>query len=56
MAINKEWHRSNPMPPRASGEQRIKWHAAHAEACGCRSIPESIEPDVEKLLRLRRKS
>jgi hypothetical protein len=56
MVINKEWHRSNPMPPRATREQRIKWHAAHAEACGCRSIPESIQQDVEKLLKPRGKS
>jgi hypothetical protein len=54
VALNKEWHRSNRMPPKATREQRIKWHAAHAAACGCRIIPESIRLDVEKL-RKRRK-
>jgi hypothetical protein len=54
VALNKEWHRTNRMPPKATREQRIKWHAAHAAACGCRAIPESIRPDVEKL-RKRRK-
>jgi hypothetical protein len=43
------------MPPRASREQRIKWHVTHAAACGCRAIPESIRPDVEKLLKRARK-
>ncbi|MCP3473648.1 hypothetical protein NLM33_25370 [Bradyrhizobium sp. CCGUVB1N3] len=56
MAINKEWHRSNPMPPKATRAQRITWHAAHRAACGCREIPASIRPDVLKLLRSRRKA
>ena len=51
MALNKEWHRLNRMPPRAKREQRIKWHAAHARVCACRAIPESIRADVEKLLK-----
>ncbi len=36
--INAEWHRLNPMPPRATTEQRYKWHQAHARACACRPI------------------
>jgi hypothetical protein len=43
------------MPQRATREQRIKWHAAHAVACGCRAVPDSIRPDVEKLLKRPRK-
>jgi hypothetical protein len=50
VALNKEWHRSNRMPPKATRESRIKWHAEHAIACGCRAVPESIKSDVEKLL------
>jgi hypothetical protein len=42
------------MPPRATREQRIKWRVAHARACGCRDIPDSIKPDVAKLLNLRK--
>ncbi|MBR1175103.1 hypothetical protein JQ617_14130 [Bradyrhizobium sp. KB893862 SZCCT0404] len=55
MAINKEWHRSHRMPPKATREQRIAWRAAHKAACGCRDAPASIRPDVMKLLRSRRK-
>jgi len=43
------------MPPKATREQRIKWHAAHAVACGCRAVPQGIKIDVEKLLEPRRK-
>jgi hypothetical protein len=49
VALNKEWHRSHRMPPKATREQRIEWHVAHASACGCRAVPESIRLDVEKL-------
>jgi len=55
VALNKEWHRSNRMPLKATRESRIKWHAAHAVACGCRAIPESIRRDVEKLSKPHRK-
>jgi hypothetical protein len=43
------------MPPRATREQRIKWHAAHARVCGCRAIPNSIKADVEKALKARKR-
>jgi len=53
--LNKEWHQSHPMPPKVTREQHIKWHSAHVVACGCRAVPQSIEADVEKLSKLRRK-
>jgi hypothetical protein len=55
VALNKEWHRLHRMPPKATRAQRIEWHVAHASACGCRAIPESIRQDVEKRLKLSRK-
>ena len=55
MALNKEWHQHNRMPPKATRVQRIKWHAEHAAKCGCREIPESIRQDVERLLKSSRK-
>jgi hypothetical protein len=56
MALNKEWHRQNRMPPRATREQRIKWHAAHAAACSCRPVPDTIKLDVERLLKAGRRT
>ncbi|GLR96001.1 hypothetical protein ACVMFA_009166 [Bradyrhizobium liaoningense] len=49
MSINKEWHRSHPMPSKATREQRVEWHAAHKAACGCRDVPASLRPDVMKI-------
>lgn len=43
MTINKEWHRGNPMPKKATLNQRIQWHADHTRECGCRPIPPSIK-------------
>jgi len=40
--MNVTWHAKHPMPKRASLDQRIRWHLAHARACGCRPIPRSI--------------
>jgi hypothetical protein len=55
VALNREWHRLNRMPPRATRDQCIKWHAAHARVCGCRAVPDSIKPGVEKLLKARKR-
>jgi hypothetical protein len=55
VALNKQWHRDNRMPSKATRAQRIEWHADHATNCGCREIPESIRQDVQKLLRAARK-
>lgn len=42
MPVNAEWHAANPMPPRASFEQRVAWHREHARACACRKPPPDI--------------
>lgn len=46
--INKERHLANKMPPKATLDQRVKRHAAHAIHCKCRPIPESIRKEIEK--------
>ncbi|HAQ80100.1 MAG: hypothetical protein CFE30_18100 [Bradyrhizobium sp. PARBB1] len=55
MALNREWHRDHRMPPRATREQRIRWHVAHANVCACRPVPDSVRLEVEKLLVSRRR-
>ncbi|MEZ5318733.1 MAG: hypothetical protein R2752_15145 [Vicinamibacterales bacterium] len=54
MALNATWHRAHPMPPKATLEQRVRWHIAHAKACGCRRMPESIRREVRRLQARRR--
>lgn len=45
---NEAWHRRHPMPERASLEQRIAWHQAHAKACACREIPRSLRAELAR--------
>ncbi|HUK80754.1 MAG TPA: hypothetical protein VLU91_08865 [Nitrososphaerales archaeon] len=47
--MNKEWHAAHVMPKNPTKEQRVTWHAEHAEACGCRPVPPSILAEVEAL-------
>lgn len=44
--LNAPWHEKHPMPKNATLEQRIKWHVAHAEKCGCRDIPATIKTAI----------
>jgi hypothetical protein len=45
---NASWHEGHPMPARASLDQRVVWHLAHAKACGCRGIPDTVLREVER--------
>ncbi len=36
--INATWHKAHLMPARATPKQRLRWHIAHAKACGCRKL------------------
>lgn len=46
--MNKEWYRANKMPDKATLEQRIRRHIAHAETCGCRPIPPKMQEEIKK--------
>lgn len=46
MKINKDWHKKNPMPRKATSNQKIQWHVDHVRECGCRPIPPKI---IEKM-------
>jgi hypothetical protein len=39
---NRAWHEENRMPKNPSADQRIVWHLAHAQACGCRPVPAGV--------------
>jgi hypothetical protein len=53
MAINATWHAKHPMPKPATLDQRVKWHVAHAKACGCRPIARTV---VDELKRRKRRA
>ncbi len=46
--LNREWHRKNRMPEKASLEQRLKWHLEHSKNCRCRPIPDKV---IEELMK-----
>ncbi len=48
MKINAEWHKKNRMPPKATLEQRIKWHLEHQKNCNCREIPAKLLAEIKK--------
>ena len=47
--INAKWHSAHRMPPGATRTQRVRWHADHEKACGCRPVPPSLKADVAAL-------
>jgi hypothetical protein len=50
LPMNKACHAANPMPPKATLDQRIRWHSEHARACACRPSPDNPRKDVQRLL------
>ena len=46
--INAAWHEGHPMPPRATLDQCVTWHVAHAKACGCRPMPASVVAELKR--------
>jgi hypothetical protein len=48
MAINKEWHLSHKMPPKATMDQRIAWHLEHQQHCTCAPIPRKVQEAIEQ--------
>ncbi|WP_200909900.1 hypothetical protein [Azospirillum thiophilum] len=52
-AMNRDWHEAHPIPPKATRRQRVEWHLAHSQACGCRPPPPSLLPEIRDLERQR---
>lgn len=46
---NRKWHDKNKLSKGATTKERVKWHQAHAKACGCRPMPAKIQRSIEKL-------
>jgi hypothetical protein len=53
--INSEWHAANRMPKKATPAQKIAWHLQHAQVCGCRPMPKSIENEIKARMLLARR-
>jgi len=48
MKINAKWHLANKMPKNPTLDQRVKWHAEHAENCSCRPLEGKIFEEIKK--------
>ena len=47
--LNRAWHEAHRMPPRATLDQRVKWHKDHLKHCACRTdLPPAIAAEIEK--------
>lgn len=46
--INATWHEKHPMPPRPTPRQRLRWHMAHAKACGCRKLTAAMLKELQR--------
>lgn len=44
--MNSTWDIKHPMPPKATIDQRIKWHITHTKYCACRPIPISLRSKI----------
>ena len=53
--MNATWHTKHPMPAKATIEQRIKWHIAHAKFCACRPIPSNLRAKIRALSKISKK-
>jgi hypothetical protein len=48
-ALNAAWHKAHRMPPKATLDERVSWHLAHLEACGCRpDLPATIVAELKR--------
>jgi len=50
---NAAWHEAHRMPANPTRSERVRWHAEHAAACGCRPVPASLAAEVKSLNRKR---
>lgn len=46
--LNAGWHKKHVMPMGSTLDQRVKWHVAHAKACGCRAIPPTVLVELRR--------
>jgi hypothetical protein len=50
--VNTAWHEEHPMPENPSLDDRVQWHLAHAAACACRPIPETVLKELRARLKV----
>jgi NAD(P)H-flavin reductase len=46
--LNASWHAAHRLPEKATLDERVRSHQAHAAACGCREMPKTVLAALEK--------
>jgi hypothetical protein len=46
--LDADWHERHRLPARATLDERVRWHIAHAKACACRPIPPTIAAALKR--------
>ena len=46
--MNRLWHEQNKMPPKATLDQRIRWHQEHQKHCACRQAPKGLQKLIKE--------
>ena len=52
---NSDWHAANRLAKNATIDEKIGWHLRHAQNCGCRPMPKSIENQIKARMLLARR-
>ena len=46
--MNAAWHKAHLMPAHPTPGQRLRWHLAHAKACGCRKLTAAMLKELRQ--------
>jgi len=47
-----EWHEAHRMPAHPTRVQRLGWHIAHMQVCGCRAPSAKLQSEIEAYMRV----
>jgi hypothetical protein len=48
---DKAWHEQHRLGSGAPMDARVAWHSEHAEVCGCRPVPASVQAAIDSATR-----
>lgn len=46
--LNREWHKTHPMPTYATEPERLAWHLEHAKHCACEPMPVAAFEELQR--------
>lgn len=46
--MNADWHEAHVLGRDAPMDERVEWHLAHAQQCGCREVPRTVREELAR--------